>query len=180
MSIIVATPTQCLVDGVNYGAVADVIANNPALAPGIQLALEIAWQSYAGQRDAEASAQSDAEIFRLEAEINRLQAEIARLTIQPDSLTDWPSFRAAIMEAPFFVRMFETLKVLPQGNMLSIAIVAAAMTGDASGLKAPWNLAMQMFLQLEGEISLEEVNLFRQKCEECHIPLTFADDGTIE
>lgn len=40
MEILVTSPRSVIVDGVNFGAVADVIANNKQLASGIQIALQ--------------------------------------------------------------------------------------------------------------------------------------------
>lgn len=40
MEILVTSPRSVIVDGVNFGAVADAIANNKQLASGIQIALQ--------------------------------------------------------------------------------------------------------------------------------------------
>jgi DNA replication protein DnaC len=40
MEILVTSPHSVIVDGVNFGAVADAIANNKQLASGIQIALQ--------------------------------------------------------------------------------------------------------------------------------------------
>jgi hypothetical protein len=40
MEILVTSPRSVIVDGVNFGAVADAIANNNQLASGIQIALQ--------------------------------------------------------------------------------------------------------------------------------------------
>jgi hypothetical protein len=40
MEILVTSPRSVIVDGVNFGAVADAIANNKPLASGIQIALQ--------------------------------------------------------------------------------------------------------------------------------------------
>lgn len=44
MKVIVESPKEVIVDGVNCGKVADAIANMPQLAPAIQLALEKCWE----------------------------------------------------------------------------------------------------------------------------------------
>lgn len=64
-TVIVNSPTEVLVDGDRFGAVADTIVNNPQLASAIQLALAAKWSEresdFSAQLSAEATAKSLAE-----------------------------------------------------------------------------------------------------------------------
>ena len=78
MEILVTSPRSVIVDGVNFGAVADVIANNKQLASGIQIAL----QKYDEEQK---SAHADA----LKSASEKLTAEhaeaLAKLTTELDA-----------------------------------------------------------------------------------------------
>ncbi|MCC3473301.1 MAG: hypothetical protein JGK10_16260 [Microcoleus sp. PH2017_13_LAR_U_A] len=48
LEIVVNSPNEVIIDGVNCGNVCDAIANMPQLAPRVQVALEKAWDSMIG------------------------------------------------------------------------------------------------------------------------------------
>lgn len=72
--VVVQSATSVTVDGVDYGKPADAIANNKALAPAIQNALE-AWAAKVNQERADAIAEHDALKSRIAATLNGLLTE---------------------------------------------------------------------------------------------------------
>jgi hypothetical protein len=72
--VVVTSATNVTVDGVPWGKPADVIANNAALAPAVQHALE-AWAAAQEERAADAEAELTALKTRIDAVLNGMLTE---------------------------------------------------------------------------------------------------------
>ena len=77
LTVKVNSATSVTIDGIDYGKPVDAIANNPALAPAIQRALEV-WAAEITAAKTEAEAALAAKNGRIDAVLSaKLQAELA-------------------------------------------------------------------------------------------------------
>lgn len=98
-TILVQSPVSVTVDGVNFGAVADTIKNNPALASGVQRALETWFDDYKAQAEVAlslAKAGADATIATKDASLTALSAAVtqARAVILDEKVNDEETVKA--------------------------------------------------------------------------------------
>jgi hypothetical protein len=95
IEIISATETR--VNGINYGKVADTIANNPGLTSEIQVALELwATQLVVDKQTAESK------VANLEAEVQQLRD---KLNVTPVSTENWSNLVSLLQQSSVFSRV---------------------------------------------------------------------------
>lgn len=97
--ILVQSPISVTVDGVNFGAVADTIKNNPALASGVQRALVDWFDDHKAQAEVAlsvAKAGADATIATKDANLTALSAAVtqARAVILDEKVNDEDTVKA--------------------------------------------------------------------------------------
>ncbi|MBW4540677.1 MAG: hypothetical protein KME43_16235 [Myxacorys chilensis ATA2-1-KO14] len=116
-------PSNVLVDSVNFGAVADTIANNPKLASAIQTALQQWWETKQQEFEAEKAEiaaqkqpaidsaiaalkeQHNAEIADYTTQIESLTAELDALKNPPPPVENWAGLAGALINSPLLLKV---------------------------------------------------------------------------
>lgn len=129
-TVLVLNETTVTVNGQNWGKPADVIANNPQLAPAVQLALE-AWAADLRQAEAEAEAALAAKTARISSVLQ------AKLT---DEIKTGEGPKTALLRE----LMAEAAKTdaqlkLEQAQAVEAAAVAARKAAEAEAAKLSGN-----------------------------------------
>lgn len=197
MIVVVIDPTNVSVDGSNFGAVADTIANNPNLASAIQIALQNWWQSKqqefndektqlaAQQQQAvtdavtNATAQSNAEIADYKAQIEQLQQELEGLKNPP---IKWAEFRMAMLSNMAYQRIAIGVIADPSGTgNWTVTTLQNAVTMEhprVEILSQFWN-AMMLLIPKGLEPTETEINLWNGIATQTRVPFSFDSVGLI-
>ncbi len=144
-AVVINDAMQCLVDGVNYGVPADAIANNPALAPAINLAL----RKYFDQVRADHAARADAAIAKAKADADVVVAKAAADALAAKTAADAATAKAASDVSPATAAVAAAraeaaaAKATADSESARAAAIAAAVQALPIALPAPVKAALQ-------------------------------------
>jgi hypothetical protein len=197
MTINIIDLSNILVNGENFGAVADAIANNPGLASDIQTALQEWWtkqqqsfndekeQMIAGQQQAiieaiaNANTQSAAQIAEYQAQIAALTQELESLKNPPTLAIDWANFRLGMLNNEAYQRLaIAIIGSSNQGNwtITTLQNVVAMDSPRVDLLIRFWNAAL-LLTPIGLEPNSTEVDLWAEIARQANVPISFESSG---